>query len=118
MVSESSGRNKSERTTGLETVYPRGRAFLHEAKAAWNVANWPKRRNTLAGLERQHEDKDALSNWRNPTRPGREIDGSKGSRITGRTRKSAERREGGGGASSSDEARQCPWSEEALLFAM
>jgi len=77
MVSESSGRNESERTTGLETVYPRGRAFLHEAKAAWNVANWPKRRNTLAGLERQHDDKDALSNWRNPTRPGREIDGSK-----------------------------------------
>jgi hypothetical protein len=35
------------------------------------------RRDTLAGLERQHEDKDALSNWRSPTRPGREIDGSK-----------------------------------------
>ena len=77
MVSESSGRNESERTTGLETVYSRGRAFLHEAKAAWNVAYWLKRRDTLAGLERQHGDKDALSNWRNPTRPGREIDGSK-----------------------------------------
>ena len=35
------------------------------------------RRDTLAGLERQHDDKDALSNWRSPTRPGREIDGSK-----------------------------------------
>jgi hypothetical protein len=77
MVSESSGRNESKRKTGLETVYPRGRAFLHEAKAAWNVANWPTRRDTLAGLERQHDDKDVLSNWRNPTRPGREIDGSK-----------------------------------------
>ena len=70
MVSESPGRNESERTTGLETVYSRGRAFLHEAKAAWNAANWPTRRITLAGLERQHDDKDALSNWRNPTRPG------------------------------------------------
>ena len=77
MVSESSGRNESERTTGPETVNPRGRAFLHEAKAAWTVANWMKWRDTLAGLERQHEDKDALSNWRSPTRPGREIDGSK-----------------------------------------
>jgi hypothetical protein len=34
-------------------------------------------RDTLAGLERRHDDKDALSNWRNPTRPGRELDGSK-----------------------------------------
>jgi len=38
--------------------------------------NWPTRRDTLAGLQRQHDDKEALSNWRNPTRPGREIDGS------------------------------------------
>jgi hypothetical protein len=34
MVSESSGLNESERTTGLETVDLRGRAFLHEAKSA------------------------------------------------------------------------------------
>jgi len=58
MVSESSGGNESKRTTGLETVDSRGQAFLHGAKAAWNVANWPKRQNTLAGLERQHGDKD------------------------------------------------------------
>jgi len=32
--------------------------------------NWLTRRDTLAGLERQHDDKDALSNWRSPTRPG------------------------------------------------
>lgn len=49
MVSESSGRNESERTGGPENVNPRGRALGSGVKAAWNVAIWPKRRNTLAG---------------------------------------------------------------------
>jgi len=38
MVSESSGRNESERTGGPENVSPRGRALGSGAKAAWNVA--------------------------------------------------------------------------------
>ena len=37
MVSESSGRNESERTGGLENVNPRGRALGSGAKAAWTV---------------------------------------------------------------------------------
>ena len=49
MVSESSGRNESKRRGGPENVNPRGRALGSGAKAAWNVAIWPKRRNTLAG---------------------------------------------------------------------
>jgi transposase, IS5 family len=49
MVSESSGRNESERTGGPENVNPRGRALGNGVKAAWNVAIWPKRRDTLAG---------------------------------------------------------------------
>ena len=49
MVSESSGRNESKRTGGPENVNPRGRALGSGVKAAWNVAIWPKRRNTLAG---------------------------------------------------------------------
>jgi len=49
MVSESSGRNESKRIGGPENVNPRGRALGNGVKAAWNVAIWPKRRNTLAG---------------------------------------------------------------------
>jgi IS5 family transposase len=49
MVSESSGRNESKRRGGPENVNPRGRALGSGVKAAWNVAIWPKRRNTLAG---------------------------------------------------------------------
>jgi len=49
MVSESSGRNESKRTGGPENVNPRGRALGSGVKAAWNVAIWPTRRNTLAG---------------------------------------------------------------------
>jgi len=49
MVSESSGRNGSKRIGGPENVNPRGRALGSGVKAAWNVAIWPKRRNTLAG---------------------------------------------------------------------
>ena len=49
MVSESSGRNESKRIGGPENVNPRGRTLGNGVKAAWNVAIWPKRRNTLAG---------------------------------------------------------------------
>src|SRR5436309_7187361 len=49
MVSESSGRNESKRTGGPENVNPRGRALANGVKAAWNVAIWPARRDTLAG---------------------------------------------------------------------
>jgi hypothetical protein len=49
MVSESSGRNESKRTGGPENVNPRGRTLGDGVKAAWNVAIWPMRRNTLAG---------------------------------------------------------------------
>ncbi len=37
MVSESLGRNENERTGDPETLYPRGRAPVDRAKAAWNV---------------------------------------------------------------------------------
>ena len=40
-----------------------------KAKAAWAVAAWLTRRTTPAGWERQHGDKDTLSNWRDPPRP-------------------------------------------------
>ena len=39
MVSESPGRNESERIGGLENGSPRGRALDRRAKAAWTVAN-------------------------------------------------------------------------------
>jgi hypothetical protein len=38
MVSESLGRNESERIGGLEKLRSRGRALPRGAKAAWNVA--------------------------------------------------------------------------------
>src|SRR5216683_3090317 len=44
---------------------------------------------TSAGWKRQHGDKDMLSNWRSPPRPGAKSS-SKVGRITGETGKSAE----------------------------
>jgi hypothetical protein len=44
---------------------------------------------TLAGLQRQHDGKDALSNWRSPPRPVAKS-AEQGSRITGAPRKSVE----------------------------
>jgi hypothetical protein len=38
MVSESSGRNESERIGGLENPNPRGRACTERAKATWTAA--------------------------------------------------------------------------------
>jgi len=38
MVSESSGRNESERIGGLETRNSRGRACTERAKATWTAA--------------------------------------------------------------------------------
>src|SRR5213083_373958 len=49
MVSESSGRNESKRRGGPENVNPGGRTLGNGVKAAWNVAIWPARRDTLAG---------------------------------------------------------------------
>jgi hypothetical protein len=47
------------------------------------------RRFTLAGLKRQHDDKDMLSNWRDPPRPGVKA-AEQGSHITGNTGKVVE----------------------------
>jgi hypothetical protein len=72
------------------------------------------RRTSLAGQQRQHDDKDAFSNWRNPSRPSAKAV-EQGSRITGINREIGGRRAGVGWANSSDEAEQCPWSKAALL---
>ena len=45
------------------------RRIYAKAKAVWAVADWLTRRTTPAGWERQHGDKDTLSNWRDPPRP-------------------------------------------------
>jgi hypothetical protein len=47
------------------------------------------RRFTLAGLKRQHDDKDTLSNWRDPPRPDVKAT-EQGSHITGNTGKVVE----------------------------
>jgi hypothetical protein len=47
------------------------------------------RRFTLAGLKRQHDDKDTLSNWRDPPRPDVKA-AEQGSHITGDTGKVVE----------------------------
>ena len=47
------------------------------------------RRFTLAGLKRQHDDKDTLSNWRDPPRPDVKA-AEQGSHITEDTGKLAE----------------------------
>ena len=47
------------------------------------------RQFTLAGLKRQHDDKDTLSNWRDPPRPAVKA-AEQGSHITGDTGKVVE----------------------------
>jgi len=50
MVSESPGRNASERKVAPKDPNPGGRAADHSAKAIWAVAVWLTRRHTPAGL--------------------------------------------------------------------
>ena len=47
------------------------------------------RQFTLAGLKRQHDDKDTRSDWRDPPRPDAKA-AEQGSRITGDTGKAVE----------------------------
>ena len=78
MVSESPGRNVSERRGGPESAKPRRPSLQPEgAKAAWTVAGWLARRLTPAGWERQHGDQDAPSNWRSPPRPAAKSAGAR-----------------------------------------
>src|ERR1035438_2363357 len=72
---------------------------------------------TSAGWKRQHGDKDMLSNWRSPPRPGAKSS-EQGRPYNRRNREVGQRREGGGWVRSSDEAEQCPRSEGALPFAI
>src|SRR2546425_992426 len=114
-VSESPGRNASERRGGPENRKPGGRALGFGAKAAGSVEGWPARRTSPAGWERQHGDQDTSSNWRNPPRPVAKS-AEPGRPYNRRTREVGRRREGGGRVRSSDEAGECPWSEGTLLF--
>ena len=52
-----------------QVIAPEAEPATGKAKAAWAVADWLRRRTTPAGWERQHGDKDTLSNWRDPPRP-------------------------------------------------
>ena len=52
-----------------KVIAPEAEPATVKAKAAWAVADWLTRRTTPAGWERQHGDKDTLSNWRDPPRP-------------------------------------------------
>ena len=60
------------------------------------------RRTTLAGCQRQHDDKDALSNWRSPPRPS-EKSREQDPVYNRKHREMAGWREGGGRARMSDE---------------
>src|SRR6266446_8313158 len=94
---------------------PEGRAFNRRAKAACAGEDRPIRLFTSAGWKRQHGDKDMLSNWRSPPRPGAKSS-EQGRPDNRRTREIGRRREGGGRVRISDEAEQRPWSEGALPF--
>ena len=49
-MSESPGRNESERTGGLERLNSGGRAFGVWAKTAWDAASWLKRYACSGGV--------------------------------------------------------------------
>jgi hypothetical protein len=82
---------------------PGGRAHNRRAKAAWSIVGWLTRCPTPAGWERQHGDKDARSNWRNPPPPVVKA-AEQGRSYNRSTRESDRRGEGGGGVRKSDEA--------------
>jgi len=67
-----------------------------KAKAVWAVADWLTRRTTPAGWERQHGDKDTLSNWRDPPRPAAKSaeQGRLSNRTTGKSTEDARGTEG------------------------
>jgi hypothetical protein len=52
-----------------KVIAPEAEPATVKVKAVWAVADWLTRRTTPAGWERQHGDKDTLSNWRSPPRP-------------------------------------------------
>ena len=52
-----------------KVIAPEAEPATVKVKAVWAVADWLTRRTTPAGWERQHGDKDTLSNWRDPPRP-------------------------------------------------
>ena len=61
---------------------PGGRAFLHGAKAAWIVADWPKRRVHSGGVTATARWQGCAKQLEKPSSPRREI-GGEGNRITG-----------------------------------
>lgn len=62
MVSESSGRNKSELSSGLVEIVSEDRVRWFGTKTAWQVADWLTRRVASAGVVGRHDGKDVLSN--------------------------------------------------------
>ena len=52
-----------------KVIAPEAEPATVKVKAVWAVADWLPRRTTPAGWERQHGDKDTLSNWRDSPRP-------------------------------------------------
>ena len=52
-----------------KVIAPEAEPATVKVKAVWAAADWLTRRTTPAGWERQHGDKDTLSNWRDPPRP-------------------------------------------------
>src|SRR6267378_3500574 len=69
----------------------------------WHV----QQETNLPGWKRQHGDKDMLSNWRSPPRPGAKSS-EQGRPYNRRNREVGRRREGGGWVRSSDEAEYDP----------
>src|SRR5262249_25157894 len=85
-----------------KVIRPGGRALIRRAKAAWGAEIW-LRHFTSAGWKRQHGDKDTLSKWRSPPRPGAKSP-QQGRSYNWLNREIGRRREGGGWVRSS-----CGW---------
>jgi hypothetical protein len=72
MVSESSGRNESERGNGLETEAPGAEpSFMRRRQHGSSQTH--RSGETLWRGYSEHDDKDVLSNWRSPPRPAEKL---------------------------------------------
>ena len=115
MVSKSPGRNGSKPTGGLEIQRSEGRAPVFRAKAEWRTPQLTDAMIHFGGVVGTARWQGHAKQLEKPSSSRREIGGA-GKPYNREHREVGGRREGGGWVCSSDEAEQCPWSQEALLF--
>jgi hypothetical protein len=103
VVSESPGRNESEREVAPRESHSGGRALTQRAKAAWDAEIWPTQAAHSGGVvSGGTAARTCQATGEALLAPGRNVRRKVGS-ITGDHREMSRRREGGGWGCSSEE---------------